>query len=126
LACIDDTEAGETVVRRGFRLANASRGEFFVISVGVDRVGLAAHKAINRTLNVARDLGATVITRDGGGRQVAREIVSAARELKATLVIMGPSHRTWVERLSGGDIIDRVISGLPDVDVLVIGLGEVD
>jgi two-component system sensor histidine kinase KdpD len=126
LACIVDTEAGETVVRRGFRLANASRGEFFVISVGVDRVGLAAHKAINRTLNVARDLGATVITRDGGGRQVAREIVSAARELKATLVIMGPSHRTWVERLSGGDIIDRVISGLPDVDVLVIGLGEVD
>jgi two-component system sensor histidine kinase KdpD len=126
LACIDETEAGETVVRRGFRLANASKGDFFVLAVGVDRVPLGTDRVMKRTLAVARDLGASVITRDGGGRQVAREIVSAARELKATLVIMGPSHRTWIEKLSGGDIIDRVISGLPDVDVLVIGLGEVD
>jgi hypothetical protein len=37
---------------------------------------------------------------------------------------MGPSHRTWWERLWGGDIIDRVITALPDVDVLVLGLGQ--
>jgi two-component system sensor histidine kinase KdpD len=126
VACVDETEAGETVVRRGFRLANASRGDFFVLAVGIDRVGLKANQVVKRTLSIARDLGASVITRDGSGRQVAREIVLAARELKATLVLMGPSHRTWLERLSGGDIIDRVISGLPDVDILVIGLGEDD
>ena len=66
-----------------------------------------------------------VVTRDGGGRSVAREIVAAARELKATLVVMGPSHRTIWEKLRGGDVIDHVVSGLPDVDVLVLGLGEV-
>ena len=126
LACVDETGVGETVVRRAFRLANASRGEFFVLTVGVDRLGPLEAKPITRTLAVARDLGATVVTRDGGGREVAREIIQAARELKATLVLMGPSHRTLWERLWGGDIVDEVVSGLPDVDVLVIGLSATD
>lgn len=125
LACVDETVVGETVVRRGFRLANASRGEFFVLAVGLDRVSPIHASPIKRTLAIARDLGATVLTRDGGGREVAREIISAARELKATLVIMGPSHRTVWEKLRGGDIVDQVVSGLPDVDVMVLGLGEV-
>jgi len=124
LACVDETGTGETVVRRGFRLANASRGEFYVLTVGLDRLSPHQSKPIKRTLAVARDLGATVVTRDGGGREVASEIIAAARELKATLVIMGPSHRTLWEKLRGGDIIDRVVSGLVDVDVLVIGLGD--
>lgn len=126
LACVDETPTGETVVRRGFRLANASRGEFFVLTIGLDRISPSLAAPIKRTLAIARDLGATVLTRDAGGRNVAREIVAAARELKATLVIMGPSHRTIWEKLRGGDIIDHVVSGLPDVDVLVLGLGEVD
>ncbi len=124
LACVDETDVGETVVRRGFRLANASRGEFFVLTVGLDRLSPLQAKPIKRTLAVARDLGATVVFRDGGGREVATEIIGAARELKATLVIMGPSHRTIWEKLRGGDIIDQVVSGLVDVDVLVIGLGD--
>jgi two-component system sensor histidine kinase KdpD len=126
VACVDETATGETVVRRGFRLANASRGEFFVLTVGLDRISPSLTAPIKRTLAIARDLGATVVTRDGGGRDVAREIIAAARELKATLVIMGPSHRTIWEKLRGGDVIDHVVSGLPDVDVLVLGLGEVE
>jgi two-component system sensor histidine kinase KdpD len=126
VACVDETATGETVVRRGFRLANASRGEFFVLTVGLDRISPSLTAPIKRTLAIARDLGATVVTRDGGGREVAREIIAAARELKATLVIMGPSHRTIWEKLRGGDVIDQVVSGLPDVDVLVLGLGEVE
>jgi K+-sensing histidine kinase KdpD len=94
--------------------------------VGVDWLGPLEAKPVMRTLAVARDLGATVVTRDGGGREVAREIIHAARELKATLVLIGPSHRTLWERLWGGDIVDEVVSGLPDVDVLVIGLSAGD
>lgn len=124
LACVDETEAGETVVRRSFRLANAARGDFFVLTIGLDRFSVDQSGALKKTLSIARDLGATVINRDGAGRQVAREIVAAARELKATLVVMGPSHRTFMEKLSGGDIIDHVVAGLPDVDVLVIGLRD--
>jgi two-component system sensor histidine kinase KdpD len=126
VACVDETATGETVVRRGFRLANASRGEFFVLTIGLDRIAPSLAAPIKRTLAIARDLGATVVTRDGGGREVAREIIAAARELKATLLIMGPSHRTIWEKLRGGDVIDHVVSGLPDVDVLVLGLGEVE
>lgn len=126
LACVDETATGETVVRRGFRLANASRGEFLVLTIGLDRISPSLAAPIKRTLAIARDLGATVVTRDAGGRNVAREIVTAARELKATLVVMGPSHRTIWEKLLGGDVIDHVVSGLPDVDVLVLGLGEAD
>ena len=126
VACVDETAIGETVVRRGFRLANASRGEFFVLTIGLDRISPSLAGPIKRTLAIARDLGATVVTRDAGGRNVAREIVAAARELKATLVVMGPSHRTIWEKLRGGDVIDHVVSGLPDVDVLVLGLGEVE
>jgi two-component system sensor histidine kinase KdpD len=124
LACVDETGAGETVVRRAFRLANASKGELFVLTIGLDRLPPAGSSVVNRTLGVARDLGATVLTRDAGGRSIAREIIAAARELKATLVIMGPSHRTFWEKMRGGDIIDQVVSGLPDVDVLVIGVDD--
>jgi two-component system sensor histidine kinase KdpD len=125
LACVDETPTGETVVRRAFRLVNASRGEFYVLTVGLDRLSPASAAPIKRTLAIARDLGASIITRDAGGREVAREIIATARELKATLVIMGPSHRTMLERLRGGDIIDEVVSGLPDVDVLVLGIGDI-
>jgi two-component system sensor histidine kinase KdpD len=124
LACVDETLVGETVVRRGFRLANAARGDLYVLTVGLDRLSPTHGATIGRTLAIARDLGATVVTRDGGGREVAREIIAASRELKATLVVMGPSQRTFWERLQGGDIVDRVVAGLPDVDVLVLGVGE--
>lgn len=121
LACVDETPVGETVTRRAFRLANASRGQLYVVTVGLDRQTLGQAAAIHRTLAIARDLGATVVTRDGTHREVAREIVAAARELKATVVVMGSSHRTVWERIRGGDVIDQVVSGLPDVDVLIIG-----
>ena len=121
LACVDETEAGATVVRRAFRLANAERGEFLVVAV---HPGANPPAPMANTLAVARDLGATVVGRHGSGREVAHQIVTVAREHRATLVVMGPSHRTWWERLWGGDIIDRVITALPDVDVLVLGLGD--
>ena len=121
LACVDETPAGATVVRRAFRLANAERGEFLVVAV---HPGVEPPTTMGDTLAVAGDLGAVVIGRRGTGREVAREIVAVARDQRATLVVMGPSHRTWWERLWGGDIIDRVITALPDVDVLVLGLGE--
>ncbi|MDQ3781935.1 MAG: universal stress protein [Actinomycetota bacterium] len=120
LACVDETAAGATVVRRAFRLANAERGEFLVVAV---HPGTEPPGSMGDTLAVATDLGATVIARPGSGREVAREIIAVARQQRATLVVMGPSHRTWWERLWGGDIIDRVITALPDVDVLVLGLG---
>ncbi len=90
MACVDETETGETVVRRGFRLANASRGEFFVLTVGLDRVSPSQVGPIKRTLAIARDLGATVVTRDGGGREVASEIIAAARELEGHAGDHGP------------------------------------
>ncbi len=121
LACVDETPAGATVVRRAFRLANAERGEFLVVAV---HPGSDPPKQMGDTLAVAGDLGAVVIGRQGTRREVAREIVAVAREQRVTLVVMGPSHRTLWERLWGGDIIDRVITALPDVDVLVLGLGE--
>lgn len=121
LACVDETAAGTTVARRAFRLANAERGEFLVVAV---HPGTEPPGAMGATLAVATDLGATVIARPGSGREVAREIIAVARQQRATLVVMGPSHRTWWERLWGGDIIDRVITALPDVDVLVLGLGD--
>lgn len=124
LACVDETPAGETVVRRAFRLANAARGEFFVLTVGLDRGTQEQSRAQGHTLAIARDLGASIVTRDGSGREVAREIVDVARQLKATMVVMGPSHRSIWERLRGGDIIDRVVDSLPDVDVLILGVGE--
>jgi two-component system sensor histidine kinase KdpD len=121
LACVDETPAGATVVRRAFRLANAERGEFLVVAV---HPGVEPPATMRDTLSVAGDLGAVVIGRRGTGREVAREIVAVARDQRATLVVMGPSHRTLWERPGGGDIIDRVITALPDVDVLVLGLGE--
>ncbi|HKX74692.1 MAG TPA: universal stress protein [Acidimicrobiia bacterium] len=124
LACVDETPVGETVVRRAFRMANASRAELYVLTVGLDRRGPHHSVGVARTLAVARDLGAQIVTRDASGREVGREIVAVARELKATLVVMGPSHRGWWERLWGGDIVDQVVSELPEVDVLVIGVGE--
>ncbi len=121
MACVDETAAGGTVVRRAFRLANAEHGEFLVVTV---HPGVDPPRAMADTLAVATDLGATVIGRRGSGREVADQIVAAAREQRATLVVMGPSHRSWWERLWGGDIVDRVTRALPDVDVLVLGLGE--
>ena len=59
LACVDETPTGETVVRRGFRLANASRGEFFVLTIGLDRIDPSLATPVKRTLAIARDLGAT-------------------------------------------------------------------
>ena len=43
----------------------------------------------------------------------------------ATAIWQVPRIAIW-ERISGGDIIDEVVAGLPEVDVLVIGLGESD
>ncbi len=69
LACVDETPAGATVVRRAFRLANAERGEFLVVAV---HPGSDPPEQMGDTLAVAGDLGAVVIGRQGTRREVAR------------------------------------------------------
>jgi len=116
---------GETLLRRGARIASrASGGELFAVHVttsdGLAEVNpgiLAAQKALVETLGGSYH---QVV-----GEQIPRALVQFARSVDATQLVIGVSRRGTLARLLGGaGTSATVIREAGDIDVHIISHSE--
>jgi two-component system sensor histidine kinase KdpD len=71
-----------------------------------------------RSLALARDLGGEVVT--AAGDDVAASLLRLARQRNVTQLIVGkPLHRTWVDILRGGSLVDRLLRESGEIDIYV-------
>jgi two-component system sensor histidine kinase KdpD len=121
LVCIDADPLAERLVRTGRRLAAGLDAEWMVVHVrtGEDTaLPEAARDRIARTLRLAEELGARIVTLPG--TSAAEEIIRYARAQNVSKILVGVSHHPrWIQ-LVHGSVVDRIIRASGDIDVYVI------
>jgi two-component system sensor histidine kinase KdpD len=111
---------GERLVRRAARVAARSKGDLFAVHVRPqDGLAGGAAEMLDRQRELVEELGGTY--REVVGPDIGEALVSAARTLNATQVVLGASRRSRFAELTRGSVINRVIrdSGV-GLDVHVI------
>ncbi|MFT3769766.1 MAG: universal stress protein [Minicystis sp.] len=116
--------ATRRLLRRGARLAGGLNSVWFVIYVRTaeetpERIDTASLRSLADNINLARELGATVVRLEG--EDIAEALARFARERNITHAVFGRTRRpAWRERLVGS-VLDRFMRLAPEVDVVVVG-----
>ncbi len=121
LVCVSTSSLGERLVRSARRLADELGAEWSAIHVetGESRRAPEEMRArVTRTLRLAEDLGAKVVTIPGSS--VAGSVLDYARTHNITKIIAGkPLRSRWHEWLRGA-IVDQLIRSSGPIDVYVV------
>ncbi|HKW08474.1 MAG TPA: hypothetical protein VJS19_12995 [Candidatus Dormibacteraeota bacterium] len=116
LVAVTCGDESEELMRRGVRLARRRGGFCLVVSVVSDP---AADARVDPYRELAEQLGCSFAVL--AGDDPARAIIQAARDAGSDHVVLGEPHGgRWFDRIRP-NVVDRVIDGLPDADVHVIG-----
>jgi two-component system sensor histidine kinase KdpD len=111
---------GDRLVRRAARIAQRVKGELIAVHVP-PQDGLAAPSTelLERQRALVEHLGGQY--REVVGDDVAAALVSTARAMNATQIVLGATRRSRWQELTSGSIINSVIRGSgEDIDVHVI------
>jgi two-component system, OmpR family, sensor histidine kinase KdpD len=108
------------LVRRGYRLARRTQGEFSCIFVKTpgSALGKREQEILDEVRELARNLGAELITLPGDS--VAEEIVKYVNGFGATMIVMGQSARSRMEEVVKGSIINKIMRETKNVDIVVV------
>ena len=121
MVCVSSSPLGERLVRSARRLADGLKAEWFAVYVETpqdSRLSPEKRRWITRTLNLAEQLGAKVVTIPG--ESVAATAIEYARAHNITKIIAGkPVRSPWREALHGS-VADKLIHSSGNIDVYVI------
>jgi two-component system sensor histidine kinase KdpD len=121
LVCVSTSSLGERLVRSARRLADELGAEWSAIHIETvegRRAPEDMQARVARTLRLAEDLGARVVTIPG--QTVAATVLEYARTHNVTKIIAGkPLRSRWQEWLHGA-IVDQLIRGGGPIDVYVV------
>lgn len=108
------------LVRRGYRLARRTGGEFTCVFVKVPGAMLNRKEeaVLQEVGELARNLGAKLVTIEGDS--VAEELIKYINEHGATMVVMGQSARSRWEEIARGSIVNKIMRETRNVDIVVV------
>lgn len=123
LVCVPANDLAQPLVRRGVLLAKRLHARLVVLHVAppnrnLPTNGSTGYQETVRALQLARALGAEVITEPAGN--VAQTVAQYAGELHATQLVMGESTRSWARELLRGSVLRDVLRRIKDVDVYIV------
>lgn len=123
LVCVPPTEQAQQLVRRGLRLAERLQARLVVLHVtqprkGLDPRGSRGSREAHKALQLARELGAQVVTTESDS--VAGALVEYAEQVNATQIVIGASSHSWLREMLRGSIVREVLRRTKDVDVHIV------
>jgi two-component system sensor histidine kinase KdpD len=116
IVAVSGRSSAEQLIRRAVRLARRRRGLCTIVHVHEHATSPDADDSTWRRLSTELQCG--VLERDGV--DIATTVIAAVRERGARHVVIGEPKPAGLVRSVRPKIVDRVIEGLPDVDVHVI------
>lgn len=119
MVCVDYRPSAERLIRHAWRLVRGLKAEFLVVTVETPEAQTAERQAaIAKTLELAEDLGATIVTLTG--RDIAETLAEFAREQRVTQMVIGhPNKGRWEEMLRGSTV-NRILRLCRTIDILVV------
>ncbi|MGH8443711.1 MAG: ATP-binding protein [Solimonas sp.] len=122
LACINESPAGESLVRRAKRVADRLDAPWTVLYLETARslqLGEAERAQIHATLRLAEQLGADTQTLPGG-MNIADTVLRLVREHNVTLLMVGKSRRSKFFEWWHGSVVRELVSKADGVTVQVV------
>ncbi|MCE9525639.1 MAG: histidine kinase, partial [Planctomycetales bacterium] len=114
----------ERLLRKAARLADRLSAPWYAVYIqtpqeDIARIDAAAHRTISNTLTLVQQLGGVPMTFKG--RDVASTIGAFVREYGITHVVLGRTQRPWYRHWWRRPMLDRLLSAVPEIDVMVVG-----
>ncbi|MBC9227719.1 universal stress protein [bacterium SPL81] len=138
LVAIDDSEISANVIQQAAQLAKALNSEIAVVEVMtldpylseaylrmgqsnelIERVRSYVQENLTKVEKKFEELGLTVATQVLEGFSIHDEIIGAAQNLGADLIIMGSHGRTGIKKFILGSVAQKVL-GESHIPVLVV------
>ncbi|MFW1953754.1 universal stress protein [Acinetobacter beijerinckii] len=138
LVAIDDSEISVNVIQQAAQLAKALNSEITVVEVMtldpylseaylrmgqsnelIERVRSYVQENLTKVEKKFEELGLTVATQVLEGFSIHDEIIGAAQNLGADLIIMGSHGRTGIKKFILGSVAQKVL-GESHIPVLVV------
>jgi two-component system, OmpR family, sensor histidine kinase KdpD len=117
--CISSNPAAQYLIARGSRMAEAIRGEFYVVYIETGKDASPENqKTLAENLRFAESLGARIVRLQGSS--VAGEVAGFVRTQHITQVIFGRSARTGWQKYLYLSAIHKFLQTAPSVDVHII------
>lgn len=126
LVCVGAAPASARLVRAAHRIAAGLRAPWYAVWVSIPVAPLSREDQdrLEGHLELAQSLGGEVVRLSG--TDVADELLAWSRDHNVTRILLGkPTHTWWRDRLRGS-LLDAVVRGSGDIDVLVISGDEAD
>lgn len=125
MVVFDASSHARQLIRDGWRLARGLKAPLLAVTVRPTRRLGAKSPAddeearLREHIELAEDLGAELIQPEG--RDIAEAIAALARERHVTQIVVGqPGHSSWVERLAGGSVAERLMRLPTGADIHVV------
>lgn len=123
MVCISPSATAKKLIRRGARLANRYKCEWYVVTVNCTNqfarnVSLKEKQLLHGHFQLAKQLGAETATLEG--KSVSEELARWANEKHITQIFIGYPKRTKFETLLRGSTVNRLIKKLNNVDIHLI------
>ena len=122
LVCVSPSPASEQPIRVTQRLAEGLKAEWVAVYVESVRQGLIDESRqiqLNKNLQLAQDMGAQIVRLNGFNP--AQEIIQYARQNNVTLIVIGFSQQSPLQKWFKGSIPAYIIEHSSPIQVLVVG-----
>ena len=122
LVCVNYRPHSERLIRRGWRIADRLQADLYVLVVISSHSMTVAEKSdLDRIRELSDQFGATFVTKYSGEKKVGEIIVSVARDLFITQIIIGQPlpRKGWMAKIRANPM-DYVIKQAEFVDLHVV------
>lgn len=113
----------ERLLRITHRMANDMGAEWHAVYVESARqqieINEKARNQLDKNIRLAEELGAKVVSLSGN--IIADTIIDYAKENNVTLIVAGLSHRSRIDEIFKGSVLNELTRKSGQIDVLIVG-----
>ena len=123
MVCISPSKTARKLIRRGARLANRYKCEWYVVTVNctsrlVKQISNQEQALLKGHFQLAEQLGGHVVQLTG--KSVSQELAKWANEKHITQIFIGYPKRTKIETIIRGSTVNKLIRMLNNIDLHLI------
>jgi two-component system sensor histidine kinase KdpD len=111
------------LLRKTARLADRLNAPWYAVYIqtpgeDITKTEAALQRGLAKNLELAQQLGGVPMT--FRGPDVASTILAFAHEYEIRVIVMGRTHRPWLQRLVNRSILDRLLRRSVGIDIMIV------
>jgi two-component system sensor histidine kinase KdpD len=119
MACVGYNPLSQRLIHTAARLAQAFQGRLYVVHIAREESTAPGYLAVlNQNLELARQLGATVLQEQGDNVPLC--LAQVAKQHNITHIVMGESARSRLEEVMQGSLVRQILRASTGIDLYIV------